>query len=113
LLNSPVDRAARRALMPTIVLAVSLGCSAPIVYRNPTTSELVNCSEIAADLGIPDVRQGNVQALPPAAGGSGTAVPRGVEAAATLLGVDAERQCMEQLRREGWICVAGCRGRPD
>jgi len=95
--------AARGAAAMAAFIALA-GCAAHLVYRNPTTSELVDCTAAAEREVVAHAEMGQV-VLPP----SDTGLPRRQELSSEILTFDYERQCAEQLKRAGWLCVSGCR----
>lgn len=97
-----------RVAVALACLGVLAGCAAPVVYRHPSTREIVDCTaEAGRDLAAQPPRYGGGGRLFPAE--TGTGVPRRDEVSAEMLSFDLERQCAEELTRAGWACVSGCR----
>jgi hypothetical protein len=79
----------------TVVLLV--GCGGPLVMENPTTGERVDCTTAAMSV-TPTSEFSD----------TGKGVPQKTEVAPGLQEYDYERRCAAELKREGFVCVAGC-----
>jgi len=74
------------------------GCVAVTIMENPTTGQRVNCTAEAVRLAY---------AKDPSAS-TGKDVPQYVNTPPSLTRFDYERQCVGNLKREGFVCVSGC-----
>jgi hypothetical protein len=92
----------RSALWCTVLAAAlataTTGCAASVILENPTTKQRVNCTAEAIRLS---------QMVPPSES-TGKDVPRYEPVSPPIARFDYERQCLGNLRREGFVCVSGC-----
>ena len=85
-----------------LALAVAAaGCVTPIILEDPATRRRVNCTVEAERLAY-DVPYSS----------TGADVPRPQLASPTLTAFDLQQQCVGNLLREGFVCVAGCAAPP-
>ena len=80
-----------------MVVAAASGCASAIL-ENPTTKQRVNCTADATRLAL---------SVPPSES-TGKDVPRYDPVSPSANRFDFERQCVEGLKREGFVCVSGC-----
>ena len=86
-----------RVLGLVMMGAVTGGCASAIL-ENPTTKQRVNCTADATRLAL---------SVPPGES-TGKDVPRYDPGTPALNRFDFERQCVDGLKREGFVCVSGC-----
>ncbi len=86
-----------RWLPVALVVVIAAGCVTPVVLEDPVTRRRVNCTLEAERLAY-DVPSSS----------TGADVPWPQRASPTLTAFDLEQQCAGNLRREGFVCVAGC-----
>jgi hypothetical protein len=88
----------RRVLLLATIGLAFVGCVTPVVLENPATRQRVNCTleaeRLAYDTPTADI---------------GTDVPQPRRPTAALTAFDLEQQCVGNLLREGFVCVAGCK----
>jgi hypothetical protein len=91
----------RRVGLAALLGMAVTGCVTPIVFENPTTREVVNCTLEAERLayGTPVFT-------------TGADVPSSQRPAPTLKAYDLEQQCAGSLLSAGFVCVSGCRTLP-
>ncbi len=65
--------------------------------ENPTTKERVNCTTEAISVTAPSEFSD-----------TGKGVPQKADVAPALQEYDYERRCAADLKREGFVCIAGC-----
>lgn len=95
-----------RRLATTLVLGLALaGCASSVVYRDPATGEVVDCTALAQRLTSPATRPGADWV---SASGGSLGVPYRYDSWPRGSSFDIERQCAGQLRRDGWTCLSGC-----
>lgn len=93
-----------RRLATTLVLALTLaGCASSVVYRDPATGDVLDCTALAQRLTSPGPGADWVSAS-----GARLAVPYPHDSWPHGSSFDIERQCAAQLRRDGWTCLSGC-----
>ena len=83
-----------------VLVAAAAGCVTPVILEDPTTRRRVNCTVEADRLayGAP-------------VSDTGGEVPR-PRPSPTLTAFDLQQQCVGNLLREGFVCVAGCAAPP-
>lgn len=80
-----------------MVVLAAAGCATPMILENPATRQRVNCTLEAERLSY-ETPTTDI----------GTEVPQPQRPPAALTAFDLEQQCVGNLLREGFVCVAGC-----
>ena len=96
------------AVVTALIAVLLAGCAAPVVFRNPSTGEVVSCTTATA-AGPPQNAAMVTGALAAGSVGTGGTVPTTGTVSDDASAYDLERQCARELEREGWTCVSGCR----
>ena len=98
----------RRVAEFALLVATTSGCGAATIMENPITKQRINCTADAIRLAGPVPLNQSLAGSVPVNESTGKEVPRYDAIPASVNRFEFERQCVDDLKREGFVCVSGC-----
>ena len=91
-----------------LLVATTSGCGTATIMENPITKQQINCTADAIRLaGSVPLNQGLAGTVP-LTGSTGHEVPGYDPIPVSVNRFEFERQCVDDLKRDGFVCVSGC-----